>query len=97
MSEIKAPKEPILDRMLEANKRAHEILDSTRALSAKLYGSRPESSPTRQGGEICLAELLDHMIEVMAESESELTHMHNGLGTTSGVGSQGASNRAVGR
>lgn len=97
MPEIKAPREAILDRMIEANKRAHDLLDSARALGTKLYGSRPESSPTRQGsGELYLTELLDHLIDILSETENELTHIHNGMGTTSATQS---SNRAgaVGR
>jgi hypothetical protein len=94
MSEIsKSPRQPLIDVLMEGNKRAHSNLIALRDLSGKLFGPRPEET-TAAMPEMSVAGLSGRLVSMLAEMEEDLGRLHSAIGDVNVA--QGQQGRAVG-
>jgi hypothetical protein len=89
----KSPRQPLIEVLLEANKRAHTNQVALRDLSGKLFGPRPEET-TAAMPEMSVAGLAGRLVSMAAEMEEDLARLHNAIGDINVV--QGQQGRAVG-
>jgi hypothetical protein len=88
----KAPRQPLIDVLLEANKRAHTNLVAMRDLTGKLFGPRPEET-TAAMPEMSVAGLAGRLVQMAAEMEEDLSRLHTAVGDINVA--QGQQGRAV--
>jgi hypothetical protein len=82
------PREPLLQMLWEANKRAATVLGSTREVGNKLFGSRPEET-TASMPEMSATGLAARLLSTLSELEDELGRQHTSLGEANVAAQQG--------